>query len=276
MNTEQTGDKRYETQEIQQSKLFPESLGIICGIPNKQFVQETLKNVHDVGISIDLETPVNRGTGIFSVGIVPFSEEKEKVFHELAFYVRFDFVQVMESGDFNASTLRWWLLQEKEAIKEIVHTSIEPTSIAGRVAEKCLPRAAYVQGLSMVKVYIELLKECARIDAKIFPLGNGKEFDVRILEDTWIKHGIVGKNWKGEYEFPWNFWEPLDLRERVSDVKLATGVDIKKLVSRKGVHHNAVDDATYQAEVYIEGTKLLSQCRELFRAATAKPEQETE
>lgn len=250
--------------------LFPRKTGIVCNIPNKDYIIGRLKNVHDIGVSIDLETPVNRGTGIFSAGLVPFSEEREEVFHDLAFYVRFDFAEVIDSGDFSASTLRWWLTQEKPAIMEIIHTVVEPTAVAGRMAERCLPRASYVGGLCMVHGFISLLKECGRVDAKIYPLGNGKEFDVRILEDTWIKHGVVTKNWKGEYQFPWNFWEPLDLRERVSDVKLATGVDIKKLVARKGTHHNAVDDATYHAEVYVEGSKLLSKCRQLWR----KSEQE--
>lgn len=247
--------------------LFPESLGVVCTIPSQEYVKERLKDVHDIGVSIDLETPGKSGAGIFSVGLVPFSEEKEEVFEDLAFYVRFDFIDVMEAGDFEASTLRWWMMQEKAAINEIIHTSIEPTAIAGRVAEKCMPRAGYKQGLELTHMFFGLLKECGRVDAKIFPLGNGKEFDVKILEATWIKHGIVERNWKGEYKFPWNFWEPLDLRERVSDVKLATGVDIKKKVTRQGVHHNAVDDALYQAQVYIEGTKLLFQCRSLFKKA---------
>lgn len=253
-----------------QQSPYEKHVGVICNIPSVQYIKDRLKNVHDIGVSIDLETPVNRGTGIFSVGLVPFSEEREEVFEDLALYIRFDFIEVMSHNDFSASTLRWWLLQSKEAIKEIVHTELVQTPVAGRMAEKCLPRSSYIGGLTIVKEFFKLLKDCARVDAKIYPLGNGKEFDVRILEDTWIKHGIVQQNWKGEYEFPWNFWEPLDLRERVSDVKLATGVDIKKQVQREGIHHNAVDDALYQARVYIEGTKLLSKCRQLWREQAGK------
>lgn len=231
----------------------------------EQRAKELLKNTYDLGLSIDLETPSSRGTGIFSVGIVPFSEERNEVYEELALYVRFDFTQVIDAGDFSAGTLRWWMMQDSAARMEIIHTEVVQTEVANRKSEKCLERMDYKDGLQLVLDYCHMLKKSARIDANLYPLGNGKEFDVRILEDTWIKHGLIPQNWKAEYEFPWKFWDALDLRERVKDVRLATGEKVKNLVQREGTHHNAVDDALYQARVYVKGAQLLDEARTLYK-----------
>tara|TARA_R110002020_G_scaffold274804_2_gene490007 strand:+ start:1242 stop:1754 length:513 start_codon:yes stop_codon:yes gene_type:complete len=62
--------------------------------------------------------------------------------------------------------------------------------------------------------------------------GNGATFDISMLENAY-----------GEGNQPWRFWNVRDCRTVEWLSKLDRGS-----FERKGVHHNALDDAIYQAE----------------------------
>lgn len=240
---------------------------VIVDTPDEQAMRLAVKllhNVWDLHLSIDLETPVKGGQGIFSVGIVPFSQETGTIYHELAFYARFNFNEVLEKSGFDPATIRWWLMQEKAAIMEIIHTEVtEHTN--GRTSEKPLPHFGYVQGMCEALTYIKALKNACRVDVKVLPLGNGKEFDVIIFQNTLRHLGLIPKDWRGEEALPWEFWDAKDLRERLSDVLLLSGVNLKKTVVREGTHHNAVDDALHQARLYLEGYSIIMDARKAYK-----------
>lgn len=63
--------------------------------------------------------------------------------------------------------------------------------------------------------------------------GNGSCFDISILNNAY-----------GEFT-PWKFWNVRDVR---TIVDVASHLVSRDDVVRKGTHHNALDDAIYQAE----------------------------
>ena len=83
----------------------------------------------------------------------------------------------------------------------------------------------------------------------VFVHGNGANFDVAMLEHAY----------KQVSDFvPWNFRHVRDMRT-LRDICLRLGLEpaIKASVQRVGVHHNALDDAEYQANIVIESLRQL-------------------
>lgn len=100
---------------------------------------------------------------------------------------------------------------------------------------------------------IEALTELSSfIDRKDYVWGNGATFDISILEHAYETE--IGK-------IPWKFWNARDMRTLI-DIAEAKGFD-KKSIKRNGIHHSALDDAVYQAQVmanawhYIENGSYL-------------------
>lgn len=69
--------------------------------------------------------------------------------------------------------------------------------------------------------------------------GNGSGFDINLLENL---YELCGR------QPPWRFWQSRDVRTAVD-----MGQVDKKAVTREGTHHNALDDARYQAQLVMEG-----------------------
>lgn len=64
----------------------------------------------------------------------------------------------------------------------------------------------------------------------------------------------------GDNPFPYQYWNIRDLREQIR----FTGLDPKQFVKREGAHHNALDDAIFQAKLSIQCTKIAMDVRDLM------------
>jgi hypothetical protein len=181
-------------------------------------------------VMIDFETFGSKpDTIVLNVGMVWF--DKEKFLAEKLWY--FDIKEQIEvyKRSIDASTLAWWMKQSDEARAQF-NSSEEKISLvdfASRFDE--VSRFAcktHGRGLEDLK-----------------PWGNGASFDLSILEH------IFKDNLK--QETPWKFWNANCFRS------LNSLADLKSRVKRQGTHHNALDDAKYQAscvQYYLNNARI--------------------
>lgn len=204
------------------------------------------KNMRSLGLSVDLETPVTSGPGIFSAGFVPFDELTGIIYDDCALYIRCRTAEVLDAGHVNGSTLLWWLEQRDEARAELY-----------RNQENAMP---YASAVGHMLAYIREIRDTMFNPKKamLMPLGNSNRFDLGILEATALDLGLVPKSERGEKQLPWAYWNELDLRTREYDCRMFAGKNVRDMVERKGTHHNAVDDAIYQAAKFIAGGQCLA------------------
>lgn len=214
------------------------------------------QGLNAIGLSVDLETPVTTGPGIFSIGMVPFNEDTFEIFGNATFYARTKFAQVVDAGHMSGGTLRWWMEQGDTARFELVKNQAEAMD--------------YTLMMAHVLGYMYALREFLQPRGMLMPLGNSARFDIGILEHTALALDVVPKNDNGEKQLPWNFWDELDLRQRMLDCRMYAGGNMKTLISRTGTHHNAVDDAIHQAKMYLGGGMYLAGKRETLDEAKQK------
>ena len=199
-----------------------------------------------LGLSIDLETPVTMGAGILSIGMVPFDEEKGIIYDNAALYIRMRTAEVIQASGAEGGTMVWWLKQSDEARRELTENQ-----------EKAMP---YLEGMRLVMDWIKALRSklFGGNKAMLMPLGNSNRFDIGGIEATALSLGLVQRDEVGNKKLPWNFWDELDLRTREYDCRMFAGKNPRDAVARRGTHHNALDDAIFQAEKFIAGGQLLS------------------
>lgn len=174
-----------------------------------------------VDLMIDLETlDTTSSSVILSIGAVFFDPFKGLLGDK--FYTRVDIEEQMAQGrTISASTLKWWLQQSQEAIQ------------AAFFSEQSLP---IKQALKEFIVFIGT--------KQIRPWGNGAMFDVAIMENCY-------KMYLPNYS-PWQFYSVRDFRtlnnlfDRESQKAELEAIGLTEFFSGK---HNALADATYQAEV---------------------------
>lgn len=78
---------------------------------------------------------------------------------------------------------------------------------------------------------------------KLHLWGNGADFDLAIMIDMWERHGLP--------KIPgWAYYNHMCYRT------FKTLFKCKDLATRKGTHHNAVDDAIFQAECVLASGRL--------------------
>lgn len=166
--------------------------------------------------SIDLETLGTRyNAAIISIGVQQFNPDSGKL--GATFYKEIDFDSAIKAGRPTGDTIRWWMTQDEKA-RRIFARSPEKVSVAQALDEL----ATWMRGMAGApKVW-----------------GNGAGFDITILEHAY-DNGSVG------LKEPWHFTNIRDMRTIVDAADLAP-VDYPE---RKGVHHNALDDAIFQAQV---------------------------
>lgn len=215
-----------------------------------------LKLPSDLCVSIDLETPNRRGPGIFTIGAIPFNQLTGELYHNLAFYIRIDPMEVFAhpSTKMDPATLRWWMLQTPQAAREELF-GVTPTGqkYPAYVQDKKLH--GYREAMGAFFYYLEALVQAGA--TKLEVLGNGDIFDIGKTELTWDALGI-------DNPFPYQYWNIRDLREQIRFTKIATGLDPKQFVKREGVHHNALDDAIFQAKLSVQCTKIAMDVRDLM------------
>lgn len=170
--------------------------------------------------SIDLETLGTRyNAAVLSVGVVQFDPDTGKL--GATFYREIDIDSAIKAGRVTGSTLAWWAKQTDKARR--VFGPDNKVTLATALDEL----ATWLRGKA--------------IAPKVW--GNGATFDITILEHAY-DHGCVGLT------EAWHYTNVRDMRTMVEVAQLGDA----EWPKREGVHHNALDDATYQA-------KVISACR---------------
>lgn len=163
-------------------------------------------------LMIDLETMGTMNTApILAIGAVWF----EPMTGELGkrFYGAIDIEDACRFGRPSGGTIKWWMQQDDEARK---------AAIAGT--------------LKASEVFEKFRAFCMKPEIEMKPWGNGACFDISMLDYAFLK--ITNK------PAPWKFWNVRDCRT-IRDVGFAVG---KFKGERAGTHHQALDDAIYQAQ----------------------------
>ena len=160
-------------------------------------------------VMIDLETLGTKpGSVILSIGAVKFG--KEGLGDE--FYAAIELDSATRSGlTIDASTVAWWMDQSEEARKVFTES----------------PRDPLFAALKNLQTYLR--KGCTESDVKIW--GNGADFDNVLLAAA---YDVVN------LPVPWKFYNNRCYRTMKS-------MSAVPKPDREGVHHNALDDAKYQA-----------------------------
>lgn len=172
---------------------------------------------------IDLETIDTAPTaGILSIGIVAFNPDTGELGPTL--YRRLGYDQARMYGTESASTIEWWQRQDATVRTEAFTAEHDATIAAFEVAE--------------------FIRHTAGV------WGNGATFDITITEH-WLN--VLGAG------VPYKPWVVCDCRTIEAAAK-RIGITRKQFI-RRGDHHNALDDAIYQAE-YISG---------MWRGLTVRP-----
>jgi hypothetical protein len=164
-------------------------------------------------IMLDLETlGTGPGSVIVAIGAVEFSLGAEGEVLR-TFYERVDARSCTDLGlKMDAETVLWWMKQSKEARDEIVKRG------------RCLPDA-----LNLFTTFVGVH------DADVW--GNGASFDNVLLRGAYEVCGMG---------LPWMWWNDRCFRTVKGLHPEVT------LPARSGVHHNALDDARWQAEALIK------------------------
>lgn len=165
---------------------------------------------HGVEIMCDLETMGTQpGAPVTAIGAVRFEFHDDMKAME-PFYQQITLESCMEIGMRpSADTILWWLKQSDAARKQFE----DPAAVALPIALD-----AFTDWLG---------------DRPDFIWGNSARFDCGLLEKAYLMCGKV---------VPWRHWKEQCYRT----MKALPGAEQVKLV-RRGVHHNALDDAISQA-----------------------------
>lgn len=216
---------------------------------------------NDLCVSIDLETPNRRGPGIFTIGAVPFNQLTGELYLNLAFYIRIDPMSVLghPSTKIDQATMRWWMLQTPQAAREELFGAV-PSGLKYPAYHFTQKLHDYRSAMSAFFHYLDALKNAGA--HKLEVMGNGDIFDIGKTELTWDALGISYDD--VENPFPYQYWAIRDLREQIRFTKIATGLDPKQFVKREGVHHNALDDAIFQAKLSAFCTQSAMQTRDIL------------
>lgn len=163
-------------------------------------------------IMVDLET---LGTGIdahiLAIGACSLWDTDDNFYIELT--------STDQNRKIDIATVQWW-----------VHQSEEARRIFNDYEESVPLHKGLFQFLAWMRSKGNTHK------AKIW--SHGATFDVPILAHALTQHGL---------SVPWNFWNVRDTRTMIDLAKQINNDDPMKPL-RDGVHHNALDDAIFQAE----------------------------
>lgn len=241
-----------KVEETNESFDFSRNMGPATLMPTFEDLHNDGKKLNSICLSFDLETPNKHGAGIFSIAIVPFSMDTYEVYEKSIFYARMDFAEVLNNSKNVGDTISWWMQQSDAARYEVIGKEL-PKIVNGRKVTNNLPALPYVDGVAYAFGYIQAIQSMLNTNGSLSVMGNGSIFDIGKFETTCFDLGIVADN----EDFPYNFWDIVDLRTLLLSVRIAKGRNIKNELKRKGVHHNAVDDARFQAELAVAAVKAL-------------------
>lgn len=188
-------------------------------------------------VSIDLETlGTSPDSVILSIGAAAVCAETGQI---VKFYGACA-VDSQQHRTISKSTLDWWDSQSAEA----------------RVALDFARSDDCPSLQSTLKTLTDWLAKLGETH-DVYVWGNGSDFDIAMLNHAY----------KQISDFvPWNFRSSRDMRT-LRDICLRLGLEpkIKAAVSRNGTHHNALDDAEYQAGIIMESLRQIDLAAEFLR-----------
>ena len=179
-------------------------------------------------LMLDLETMGTESTSaIVSIGAVMFDPESNKLGE--AIHIPISLKSAMTCGlKINPDTILWWLKQSENARGSTF------TDGAHELHD----------GLGIFSEWMGKQHDKAKI--KIW--GNGSDFDNVILANAYQSQG---------YQLPWKFYNNRCFRTLKNMVLLDEQAQKTIVVpTREGTHHNAMDDAIYQAKFACELSRL--------------------
>lgn len=182
-------------------------------------------------VMIDIETLGNdHSTTVVSCGVVCFN--KTGIISEKLFVL--DFIEQLKLGrTVTGSTLQWWFAQE-EGARAVFKDNPKK------------PKLSIEDFLNALDAFLdESLKEVGEKRDELKPWGNGANFDITIIEDFYRRHHA-----KHEFAIPWKFWNVWCFRTFNHLTKA------RDKFKREGIHHDALDDARYQANVVLNYWKI--------------------
>lgn len=167
-------------------------------------------------IMVDLETYDTRpSAAILSIGACRVDWEREEITDR--FYRIVELQSCLDAGlTESESTKAWWNRQGAEARRVFTDPSVP-----------------LFQALSDFATYLKIF---GLRDVRVW--GNGSDFDNVILANAYDAMGL---------DAPWRFYN-----NRCFRTVNKTFSDIVKKPDRQGTHHNALDDAVFQAETLLQ------------------------
>ena len=186
-------------------------------------------------VAIDLETlGTSPDSVILSIGAVAVCTETGQI---VKFYGACA-IDSQQHRTISKSTLNWWESQSADARKALDFAK----------SDDC---PSLQDSLSRLTEWLGDLGKTH----DVYVYGNGSDFDIAMLNHAY----------KQISDFvPWNFRRSRDMRT-LYDITLRFGLDIKGNAKRVGTHHNALDDAEFQAAIIMESLRQIDLAAEFLR-----------
>jgi hypothetical protein len=174
-------------------------------------------------LMIDLETAsIATNAAIIAIGAVWFDRERGELGER--FYQAIDLSSAINAGfDVDGEAITWWM-QQTETAREVFN---DPERVN-------------------IEIALERFSEFVGVSAEGFNLwGKGPAFDNAILADAYLRLNL---------KKPWAYYNDRCVRTLLDVAKI---YNIKLKPFNKGIAHNALDDAIYQAECLCQIFKTL-------------------
>lgn len=187
----------------------------------------------NTAIQIDLETWGKKpGCAIRSIGASVWDNlTGQRVEGAPTFYVNVCKKSCFDKGlTFDADTVRWWEKQGEEAQKALENHQVSLT-----------------EALDRLRRYVTEVETLVGDNVEVW--GNGKEFDVSILEACYAAV---------HQPAPWPFWASADVRTAVLIGRMF-GIDAKGAKQFNGTPHYALDDSIHQGGYTADTLQLIKQ-----------------
>jgi len=178
-------------------------------------------------LMIDLETlGTNKKAPIISIGAQYFDVDTGKLGD--TFYAVLDIADQIDTGKRlpEASTIKWWMSQKEDA-KTVFK-------------EKSFPTEHVLSTFSEWILKVSKASKGAKATRKVNVWGNGSSFDITLMETLFQDFGVA---------CPWMYYNVQDVRTFKRFVAKGEKIEVA------GVKHNALADATAQAEYVVKHLK---------------------
>ena len=181
-------------------------------------------NPKTLNIMMDIETTgVRPGCRVLSIGLAVFyiASGKESIGRTTTIYPRL----TDQVGIDDPNTMIWWSTQSYEARSVFADNYINGITV-GKTFE------AFKEFIQGAIDWHKSLNDVAADEVKVCIWGNGATFDNSIVQSMFLSKG---------YPIPWNTFGDRCYRTAFNTLG-------RPSLTRAGVHHNALDDAIYQAQ----------------------------